>query len=298
MSDIFISYKREEQPTAKRLAVALERHGWSVWWDPHLRVGEHFDDAIQEALQDAKCVIVLWSKQSVNSRYVRDEATYALNREKLIPVTIEDVDPPFRFAGLQAARLRLWDGSHAFPEFLKLVDDIRSKIGSPSVVAAEEKPVRGPEPKPASREGAGRAEAEARPKAISSERATDRTKVEWLSNLVVTVALGLFYFAAVAGACSNDDILALSALIGFPLSVFLIFQKRPYRIAWILAPLTSFLIGMPYGHNYGTMTKSPLFGLEQGTKCQSGPEVLIGLLVVAIAAAIDHAGFLRASKRK
>jgi hypothetical protein len=34
MSDIFISYKREEQPVAKKLAGALEKEGWSVWWDP------------------------------------------------------------------------------------------------------------------------------------------------------------------------------------------------------------------------------------------------------------------------
>lgn len=261
-------------------------------------MGEHFDEVIEEALRDAKCVIVLWSKQSVNSRYVRDEATYALNREKLIPVAIEDVDSPFRFAGLQTAQLHCWDGSDAFPGFLKLVDDIRSKIGFPSAVTAEEKPACGAETKPASREWAGRVAAEPQPKAISPKQTTDRTKVEWLSNIVVTGALGFFYFAAVASVCSNDDILALSALIGFPLSVFLIFQKQSYRIAWILAPLASFFIGIPYGHNYGTMTKSSLFGLEQGTKCQSGPEVLVVLGIVAIVAVIDHAVFLHTSKRK
>jgi hypothetical protein len=261
-------------------------------------VGEHFDDVIEEALRESKCVIVLWSKQSVNSRYVRDEATYALNKEKLIPVATEDVDPPFRFAGLQTGQLRDWDGSDSFPGFLKLVDDVRSKIGAASAVPAEEKLARGAETEPASIEGTERVDAESQSKVTPSRLITYRTKAEWLSNFGATLALGLFYFAAVANACSNDDILALSALIGFPLSLFLIFQKRPYRIAWILAPLTSFLIGMPYGHNYGTITKSPLFGLHQGTKCQSGPEVLIVLLVVAIAAVIDHGMFLHSRKRK
>jgi hypothetical protein len=50
MSDIFISYKREEQPKARKLADALDRHGWSVWWDPKLRAGEHFDDAIERSI--------------------------------------------------------------------------------------------------------------------------------------------------------------------------------------------------------------------------------------------------------
>jgi hypothetical protein len=290
MSDLFISYKREEQPAAKRLAFALERQGWSVWWDPQLRVGEHFDDVIEDALQDAKCVIVLWSKQSVDSRYVRDEATYALNKEKLIPVAIEDVNLPFRFSGLQTAQLHGWDGSDTFPGFLKLVADIKSIIGSPATGTEEVKSV--------PREGLKKVEAEPRRKPISSKQTTGRTKAEWLMNIVVTVALGLFYLTAVTTACSNDDILALSALVGFPISIFLIFQKRPYRIAWLFVPLISFFIGKPYGHNYGTMTKSPLFGLEQGTNCQPSFEVLIVLGVVAVAAVIDHLVFLHTSKKR
>jgi hypothetical protein len=33
MSDIFISYAREDRPRAEAIAKALEEHGWSVWWD-------------------------------------------------------------------------------------------------------------------------------------------------------------------------------------------------------------------------------------------------------------------------
>ena len=73
MSDIFISYKREEQPIARKLANALESEGWSVWWDPKLRAGEHFDDVIEKALNEAKCVIVMWSKRSVQSRDHREQ---------------------------------------------------------------------------------------------------------------------------------------------------------------------------------------------------------------------------------
>ena len=133
MSDIFISYKREEQPIAKRLADALEKKGWSVWWDPKLRAGEHFDDAIEKALKESRCILVVWSKLSVKSRYVKDEATYALNRNKLVPITIEEVDLPFRFEGIQAGQLIDWDGSDSSPGFQKLVADISVIIGEPTL---------------------------------------------------------------------------------------------------------------------------------------------------------------------
>lgn len=138
MSDIFISYKREEQDKARKLANALERQEWTVWWDPKLRAGEHFDDVIEAALLEAKCVIVLWSKLSVTSRYVKDEATYALNRNKLAPVAIEDVKPPFRFEGIHTPQLIEWDGLEESSAYRKLLEDISVILGpSPALVKAE-----------------------------------------------------------------------------------------------------------------------------------------------------------------
>jgi TIR domain len=124
VSDIFISYKREEQATARKLADALESEGWTVWWDPELRAGEHFDEVIEKALNEAKCVIVMWSKRAVQSRYIKAEATYALDYGKLVPVAIEDVTLPFRFRGVHTLSLHGWDGSKDFSEYRRLVEDI------------------------------------------------------------------------------------------------------------------------------------------------------------------------------
>jgi TIR domain len=128
MSDIFISYKREEQATARKLANALESEGWTVWWDPKLRAGEHFDDVIEKALNEAKCVIVMWSNLSVNSEYIKAEATEALEQKKLVPVKIENVSLPFRFKRVQTPSLLDWDGSRDSPDFRKFVDDISAKL--------------------------------------------------------------------------------------------------------------------------------------------------------------------------
>jgi hypothetical protein len=63
----------------------------------------------------------MWSGRSVTSRYVKDEATYALNKRKLVPVAIEEVELPLRFAGLQTPRLTGWDGSADASGFRRLV---------------------------------------------------------------------------------------------------------------------------------------------------------------------------------
>jgi hypothetical protein len=131
MSDIFISYKREDQTEAKALAESLEQIGWTVWWDPQLRAGERFDEVIERELTNARLVIVLWSRRALQSQYVKDEATYALGLNKLIPVAIDDVTPPFRFQGLHTISLAGWGRSSTAPAFQKLQVDIENIIGPP-----------------------------------------------------------------------------------------------------------------------------------------------------------------------
>ena len=80
MADIFISYLREDIDAAEQLAGALEAHGWSVFWDRRIPAGKRFDDFLDEQLQAARCVIVLWSRGSILSPWVRDEA--AVGRER------------------------------------------------------------------------------------------------------------------------------------------------------------------------------------------------------------------------
>lgn len=131
MDDLFISYKREERDKARQLADALESRGWSVWWDPKLRAGEHFDDVIEQTIRNVKCVIVLWSKLAIASRYIKDEANYALKLQKLVPVTLDEAEPPFRFQGLHTIALRAWDGSVLSPAFQELEKTIEAKAGRP-----------------------------------------------------------------------------------------------------------------------------------------------------------------------
>jgi len=137
MNEIFLSYASSDRPVASRVADALELLGWSVWWDREIPLGKNFDSVIEEQLKAARCVIVLWSAHSVQSRWVRAEASSAAARECLIPARIDKVAIPLEFTLIQAAELQDWDGDKTHPEFLRMVDAVRQMLGKPPAATAE-----------------------------------------------------------------------------------------------------------------------------------------------------------------
>ena len=128
MSDIFISYKREERDIAEALAAALESHGWSIWWDLNLIAGERFNEVIERALMDAKCVVVLWSPRSIRSTFVRDEAYLALQLKSILPVIIEPVEIPFRFKNIHTLDITAWRRECRLDLLDNLVRDVRAIV--------------------------------------------------------------------------------------------------------------------------------------------------------------------------
>ena len=113
MADIFLSYSRDDQVTARRFAAGLERAGFSVWWDATLSPGEAYDKVTEQALEEAKAVVVLWSKKSVESRWVRAEATQANSNGTLVPAMIEPCKRPIMFELLHTTDLSQWNGDPA-----------------------------------------------------------------------------------------------------------------------------------------------------------------------------------------
>ena len=79
------------------MAEKLTASGFTVWWDHDLLGGDDFDVVISRQIAQAKAVIVIWSAGSVLSRYVKDEASIALKRNILVPVTFDNTEPPIGF---------------------------------------------------------------------------------------------------------------------------------------------------------------------------------------------------------
>ena len=137
MSDIFLSYAAEDRATAERLAHELSARGWSVWWDRHIPLGRPFDDEIERALAQARCAIVLWSHASVESDWVKSEATEARERRVLLPVVVEDVRPPLEFRRLQTGRLIGWPSDGRHEGFERLIGEVDRMLARPGEVRPE-----------------------------------------------------------------------------------------------------------------------------------------------------------------
>jgi hypothetical protein len=148
MSEVFISYKREDEARVSALVRALERHGLACWWDRGLVAGENWRGRIQSELDEARAVVVCWTERTAGSEglFVRDEAARAQRAGKLVPVLLDNVTPPLGFGELQSIDLSHFargpasalsggrlGASHRDPFVLDLVAAVRATLaGQPA----------------------------------------------------------------------------------------------------------------------------------------------------------------------
>jgi hypothetical protein len=104
MPDVFISYSQRDRDLAKALANFLSECGYDLWWDYELVGGVKFRDKIKAQLEAAKAAVVIWTRNSVDSDWVIEEAEDAKHSKKLIATRTKDLDYrniPLGFRGLQ-----------------------------------------------------------------------------------------------------------------------------------------------------------------------------------------------------
>jgi TolB-like protein/tetratricopeptide (TPR) repeat protein len=137
MTDVFLSYNRDDQATARRFADGMKSEGFSVWWDQSLNAGEAFDRVTEKALAEATAVVVLWSKRSVDSNWVRAEAAEARASGRLVPVMIEPCKRPIMFELTHTADLSGWSGDTTDPRWRSFLAGLgRFRGGAPASAAS------------------------------------------------------------------------------------------------------------------------------------------------------------------
>lgn len=111
MARIFISYARADRDLAEKLAGALVARDHEVWWDRDLSIGDAFRKTIENELKASEASIVIWTKHSVASRWVLDEADKAVSAEKLLPVAFEaGIEVPMGFGQFHVLDFSTWNG--------------------------------------------------------------------------------------------------------------------------------------------------------------------------------------------
>lgn len=131
-TNVFLSYAGEDQEIAERLREALERSGVEVWSARHIPVGASLASEIYGAISSSQVVILVLSKAAMESEWVRREIYTAVAHEELggekriLPVLIDDVEPPFFLRNYARLDLR---GQRNFEE---AVDSIVKAIKHPA----------------------------------------------------------------------------------------------------------------------------------------------------------------------
>jgi TolB-like protein/tetratricopeptide (TPR) repeat protein len=141
---VFVSYAHEDAVRAQELITGLEQAGFRVWWDRLIVAGAVFAASTEQALESASVIVVLWSQSSVTSHWVRDEATWGRDRQRLVPVSLDGTEPPLGFRQHLFIDLSEWKGEPDAPQFHALLQAIGALHGEPPTPVAPPRPLQAP----------------------------------------------------------------------------------------------------------------------------------------------------------
>ncbi|MFM7625165.1 MAG: toll/interleukin-1 receptor domain-containing protein, partial [Gammaproteobacteria bacterium] len=128
MPDIFLSYAREDAAFVERLAAALQTVGYSCWWDRQLVSGARYLAETEAQLQSAKAVVVVWSRTSINSHWVADEAAVGRDGDRLAALSFDGSMPPLGFRQFQVTDFAGWRGGTDEAPFQSLLRGLERSV--------------------------------------------------------------------------------------------------------------------------------------------------------------------------
>lgn len=130
MADVFLSYARPSLAQAKRVAASLREAGYSVWFDEDLPAHRAYSEVIEQQLETARAVVVLWSREAAQSQWVRSEANRARESGRLVQIRLDDVRLPMPYDQIQCADLRGWKGSAKAAGVQAVIASVADLVGS------------------------------------------------------------------------------------------------------------------------------------------------------------------------
>jgi adenylate cyclase len=137
MADVFVSYARSDKARVAPLVAAIEAYGWTVWWDPEICPGQEFDRQIVAELEIAAAVLVVWTPNSVESRWVRGEARVGAERGILVPVRFDRAEMPIDVRTFHTTDMDDWGEDTQSPQVQEVVRALGAMIAQKSTPRAE-----------------------------------------------------------------------------------------------------------------------------------------------------------------
>ena len=137
----FISYSSQDQAFAERLHADMRAKDLRCWYAPEdLKIGDRFEERIEESIRVFDKVMIVLSEASVESRWVEREVNAAREREDrekrtvLFPIRIDDAvmnAPQPWAADIRRMRhigdFRQWEVNSAYQEaFKRLLRDLKA----------------------------------------------------------------------------------------------------------------------------------------------------------------------------
>ena len=103
--EIFISYRRADQPFARLLHSQLRAEGVEAWYDAQVGAGEDWRITTAKALEDSQIFVLLFSENAAQSSDIVKELAVATHEKKLVvPVRLQNVEPKGAFLYELASR--------------------------------------------------------------------------------------------------------------------------------------------------------------------------------------------------
>ena len=142
----FISYSTKNEEFAEGLYAELEKRAVRCWFAPEdLKIGERFQERIEESILRCEKLLVVLSTESVNSQWVEREVQAAFEKERrqsttvLLPVRLDDaiMDCPHAWAAdirrtRQIGDFRKWMEYDSFQKSLgRLIRDLTAQDSKP-----------------------------------------------------------------------------------------------------------------------------------------------------------------------
>lgn len=119
MARVFLSHAGPDKPIVRRLADALRAAGHEPWLDEErIVVGDSLPASVERGLREADFVVLCLSREAAARGWVEAERDAALmqqlreKRARILPVRLEEVEPPYLIA--QLAYVDLFPGEEAF----------------------------------------------------------------------------------------------------------------------------------------------------------------------------------------